>query len=685
MIHFDLPKEKSSIIKVIGVGGGGGNAVNYMFSQSIEGVNFIICNTDAQALSGSTVPNRVQLGPHLTQGLGAGANPDIGRQATEESLEEIKRILEVNTKMAFITAGMGGGTGTGGAPIIAKICKDLGILTVGIVTTPFAYEGKKRQLQAEEGIKTLKQYVDTLLVISNDKLRHQFGNLKMREAFERADNVLATAAKCITDVISSTGQINVDFADVCTVMRNGGVAILGSAATSGENRAHKAIEEALNSPLLNDNDIRGAKWILININSSEGEHEFTMDEVEVIQSHLITQAGEGTDVILGLGYDNTLGNKLGITLIATGFEHKDPFTPKEPKKPEVKEEKIVMVLGKPEEEIMEKPVIKEDKKTEPVTTLSKVIKMNQEEKKVPEMLSSPVKMEKESDPLAPRLVEEFPLADAPMPGMKDVIETEFIKEEEPLILFELNTGQEKILSKNPVEDSVITGGKMLIIEKKEELHSFYQSQSKSPTITKDEISKETTLSPFITEEKEAGITLSTKDSTTPVPAASGGYLARPSNIYAESKPEVNTLIVTSAEEPVPASYAANEEEELIELQMQLVERDDIPAADMPLAHQAQPPLTTEAEDSPMANEADEQKRRAAERLHKLRNLSFNVNGADPNNEFETVPAYIRRNMELYNNSSHVENFYSNYEVKTDADNKTQISTINTFLDGKKPD
>src|ERR1041384_1343242 len=257
MIHFDLPKEKSSIIKVIGVGGGGGNAVNYMFSQQIDGVNFIICNTDAQALANSDIPNKVQLGPHLTQGVGAGANPDIGRQAVEESLEEIKRILEVNTKMAFITAGMGGGTGTGGAPIIAKICKDLNILTVGIVTTPFVYEGKKRSLQAEEGIKNLKQYVDTLLVISNDKLRHQFANLKMREAFAKADNVLATAAKCITDVINSTGQINVDFADVCTVMQNGGVAILGNATAGGEDRAQRAIEDAMNSPLLNDNEISG--------------------------------------------------------------------------------------------------------------------------------------------------------------------------------------------------------------------------------------------------------------------------------------------------------------------------------------------------------------------------------------------------------------------------------------------
>src|ERR1700694_2132651 len=351
MIHFDLPKEQSSILKVIGVGGGGSNAVNHMYSQHIEGVNFIICNTDAQSIAQSTVPNKVQLGPHLTQGLGDGANPEIGRQATEESLEEIKRILEVNTKMALVTAGMGGGTGTGGAPIISKICKDLGILTVGIVTTPFSYEGKKRQQQAEEGIKNLKQYVDTLLVISNDKLRHQFGNLKMREAFAKADNVLATAAKCITDVINSTGQINVDFADVCTVMRNGGVAILGSSAASGNNRAQKAIEQALNSPLLNDNDIRGAKWILININSAEGENEFTMDEVEIIQNYLLSQAGDDTDVILGMGYDSTLGSKLGITLIATGFEHKDPFAKREPKKPEPKkEEKIVMILGQVAEE-----------------------------------------------------------------------------------------------------------------------------------------------------------------------------------------------------------------------------------------------------------------------------------------------------------------------------------------------
>ncbi len=667
MIHFDLPKEKSSILKVIGVGGGGGNAVNFMFSQQIDGVNFIICNTDAQALANSGIPNRIQLGPHLTQGLGAGANPDIGRQATEESLEEIKRILEVNTKMAFITAGMGGGTGTGGAPIIAKICKDLGILTVGIVTTPFAYEGKKRQQQAEEGIKILKGYVDTLLVISNDKLRHQFGNLKMREAFEKADNVLATAAKCITDVINSTGQINVDFADVCTVMRNGGVAILGNAEASGENRAQKAIEEAMNSPLLNDNDIRGAKWILININSAAGEHEFTMDEVEVIQNYLLNQAGENTDVILGMGYDSTLGDRIGITLIATGFEHKDPFAKPVVKKEEPKaEEKIVMVLGQAEEKI---PAVAKIESPEVAVEKEKI-----------EMENS-LKPAATENYLAPQLVEDpiaigLPVMQAPVIDITDIKE-----EEEPAIIhFQLQPDhtEGKLLSINTEQIvGTSTVGKMSIAGNDESINSIAQLKSVPPTI----------------KETDAELILSVKDSTstTPVSAASGGYLARPSNIYAESKSEVVTSM-TSAEKPVPLPLASNEEEELLELQMQIIERDDIPAADMPMAHQAQTPLFPEVEDSAMQDETEEQQRRAAERLHKLRNLSFNVNAADPNNEFETVPAYIRRNMELHHNlstgqggNSQVENFYSNYEVKTDEKNQAHISTINTFLDGKKPD
>ena len=634
MIHFDLPKEQSSIIKVIGVGGGGSNAVNYMFSQNIEGVNFIICNTDAQAIAQSKVPNKIQLGPHLTQGLGAGANPAIGRQATEESLEEIKRILEVNTKMAFITAGMGGGTGTGGAPILAKICKDLGILTVGIVTTPFAYEGKKRIAQAEEGVMLLKNHVDTLLVISNDKLRHQFGNLKMKEAFAMADNVLATAAKCITDVINSTGQINVDFADVCTVMSNGGVAILGSASAEGENRASLAIENALNSPLLNDNDIRGAKWILININSAEGEHEFTMDEVEVIQQHLISQAGDGTDVILGMGYDNSLGAKIGITLIATGFEHKDPFEKKPEKTEEVKDEKIMMTLEIPAKDEnkpvqLQQPVLQFDEK--------------EEEQAIAEIMEAPV-LVVEEDALMPKLVEMPTEVDEVDVPSKTTVE----KTEEAPIFFEISSATDQI--------------PMIEFEIPQEQTPAGQTETNT-----EEIISLAVVEPIVN--KEA--------SNTP---SSGGYLAKPAQIYAEEKSEPRS---NSTEELPPLQVTEQEDEPVLEMQL-VVKSQKAAEEELPVQH-TQPIMMSDVEEPAMQDETEELRRRAKERIAKLRNLSFNINAADPNNEFETVPAYLRRNMELHNSIADVESFYSNYTVKSDENNQAEISTINTFLDGKKPD
>jgi len=657
MIHFDLPKEKSSIIKVIGVGGGGSNAVNHMYSQNIEGVNFIICNTDAQAIAQSNVPNKIQLGPHLTQGLGAGANPEIGKQACEESLEEIKRILEVNTKMAFITVGMGGGTGTGGGPIISKICKDLNILTVGIVTTPFSYEGKKRQLQAEEGIHAMKQYVDTLLVISNDKLRHQFGNLKMKEAFAKADNVLATAAKCITDVINSTGQINVDFADVCTVMKNGGVAILGNAVAEGEERAQKAIEEALNSPLLNDNDISGAKWILININSSEGDHEFTMDEVEIIQSYLIGRAGEGTDVILGLGYDPSLGNKIGITLIATGFEYKDPFTkPTVKKEAPKKEEKIVMVLETKKDE---PPVITkqfalplDERAEETADTEEKEINTIKQINEEPAIYLTVVPLK---EALQPVLVEE--------PVAAPVIVGNFVQDGN---------------SKNTVDKS------MRSVEKKDEptymelVYSQPSANTNPPAEALAENKKKQTDN-IVT--------------NSPASAVRGGYLAKPSNIYAEPRtadnscpPDHSSPVKQPVLQELPVQPSVQKgEEPPFDMQLVIKDEDSNKAADAPRALQTQQNEMFPAEDPAMLDEAEEQKRRAAERIQKLRNLSFNVNAADTNNEFETVPAYIRRNLELYNTVSPAENFYSNYEVKADENNTGKISTLNTFLDGKKLD
>jgi cell division protein FtsZ len=627
MIHFDLPKDQSSIIKVIGIGGGGSNAVNHMFAQNIEGVNFIICNTDAQAIAQSKVPNKIQLGPHLTQGLGAGANPKVGKEATEESLEEIKRILEVNTKMAFITAGMGGGTGTGGAPIIAKICKDLGILTVGIVTTPFAYEGKKRVAQAEEGIMLLKNHVDTLLVISNDKLRHQFGNLKMKEAFNKADDILATAAKCITDVINSTGQINVDFADVCTVMSNGGVAILGSATAEGDNRAQEAVENALTSPLLNDNDIRGAKWILININSAEGEHEFTMDEVEIIQNYILTQAGEDTDVILGLGYDSTLAANISITLIATGFEHKDPF-PKaivEEVKVAPIDEKVVMHLEMPTVQNLQPAA------TQPTLQF--------EDKSVQAMVAK-AELEKAQDLFAPTLATE-PIVEILSKNTVDKMSDEPIffeisspADQVPVIQFDT-----EFIAPLPKPQAVVPE----II----------------PTENKQEASNKSSLS-------------------------SGGFLAKPTQIYAAAIPEQQST--SPKEEPLQHQPAMQADEPAME--MTLVVKEPLEAAEVKPAVQTEtnmPYMSTPVEEPAMQDETEELRRRATERIAKLRNLSFNINAADPNNEFETVPAYLRRNMEIHNQIADVESFYSNYTVKSDDNNQAEINTINNFLDGKKPD
>jgi cell division protein FtsZ len=611
MIHFDLPKQKSSIIKVLGVGGGGSNAVNFMFEKDITGVDFIICNTDAKAIEQSNVPNKIQLGPHLTQGLGAGANPEVGKKATEESLDEIKRILEVNTKMAFITVGMGGGTGTGGAPIVAQVCKDLGILTVGIVTTPFGFEGPRRQLQAEEGIKQLKPYVDTLLVISNDKLRMQYGNLKMKEAFSKADNVLATAAKCITDIINSRGHIIVDFADVCTVMKNGGVAILGKAEVEGPDRAQRAIEEALASPLLNDNDITGAKWILININSMEGEDECTMDELETINNYLRMQAGENTDVIVGMGYDPTLGKKIGITLVATGFEHKDPFAkPVAVKKPEPKPEKIVMTLGLDTEE--PKPVQQLVQQTLPL---------------------------EDKDPFAPRMQEtpvEDPVSNLFSQPAPAATHTEIVEVEEPestVLHFELST---ELTTDVKVEEPM-----------QEEVH-----------VARAVVSE---MLDFKVTEKPAAPVVS--------------YLNKPAYIYAAAEPELKEVKAVPAPQPV---------QEETPMEMQLVMREEAtPPAAKPVA-QVAPPISVHDD---VLDEIEEQKKRAAERIQKLRNLSFNMNSAsDANNEFDSVPAYVRRNMELFGNTlTSVENFYSKYTVSKDENDQTQISTINTFLDGKKPD
>ena len=769
MIQFDLPKQKSSIIKVLGVGGGGSNAVNFMFNQNIEGVDFIICNTDSKAIEQSTVPNKIQLGPHLTQGLGAGADPSVGKLATEESLDEIRKILEVNTRMAFITVGMGGGTGTGGAPIIAKICKDLGILTVGIVTTPFGFEGPRRQAQAEEGIKQLKPLVDTLLVISNDKLRVQYGNLKMKEAFTKADNVLATAAKCITDVINSRGHIIVDFADVCTVMKNGGVAILGKAEVEGENRAQRAIEEALNSPLLNDNDIRGAKWILLNINSAEGDYECSMDELETINNFLRERTGENSDVIMGMGYDSTLGQKLGITLIATGFEHKDPFQKQTPKKAEAPvEEKIVMTLVSeeanndtsnlmtaPTELVAETPT--EEPKIEEPTIGDSYFTLGEEAVEAIEEVATIVEEE----------VEEI----MSMHEVDEISEKEYEAEIDAQISIAANEVMEEMVSQpivfeiNDVYEGEDLGEEEVLVNAVEEevVVASFQEEDLEEEI--DLIAEEQ-----VEDEIEEVIV---NELATPVAdtnhLVNHFILTKPTNIYAEhteEEPSIEEMeempVIEEMEEfeemeeemvemeemeemvmqddlAVTMQEIAEEEiveEELVEetileqvtpemveeeiVQEELVEEEIVEVAEITMqAAPVQEPVVYESSfrmeeeptmqlvmrdessfnsnqntskrhpsslDMPM-DDAEEQRRKVAERIQKLRNLSFNINSAsDPNNEFDAVPAYVRRNLDLFGNTmASVENYYSKYTVEKDEHNQTQISTINTFLDGKKPD
>ena len=314
---FDLPKNKSNVMKVMGVGGGGSNAVNHMYKQGIKGVDFIVCNTDSQALEESPVPNKIQLGANLTEGLGAGANPEIGKLAALESYEELKNLLETQTKMLFITAGMGGGTGTGAAPIIAEMAKEFDILTVGIITIPFSFEGKNRELQATKGLEKLKRSVDSLIIINNNKLREVYGNLGFKEGFSMADKVLATAAKGVAQVITHHYTQNIDLKDAKTVLSNSGTAIMGSSLASGSNRANEAVIKALDSPLLNDNKIEGSKNVLLLIVS--GAEEITIDEIGEINEHIQNETGNNANIIMGVGEDLELGNNISVTVIATGF------------------------------------------------------------------------------------------------------------------------------------------------------------------------------------------------------------------------------------------------------------------------------------------------------------------------------------------------------------------------------
>lgn len=446
MITFDLPKNQSSIIKVVGVGGGGSNAVSHMYNQGIRGVDFIVCNTDAQAMEISPIPTKIQLGK---RGLGAGSIPMVGKESAMENLEDIKAILEKNTKMLFITAGMGGGTGTGAAPVIAQAARELGILTVGIVTIPFSFEGRKRRLQANQGIEELRAQVDTLLVVSNDKLRELHGDLKLSEAFHQADNILTTAAKGIAEIVTVTGYINVDFEDVKTVMENSGKAIMGSAVAEGETRAIDAVKTAMTSPLLDDNDIIGASNILLYIAS--GVEEISMDEVTEITDYIQDEAGQNAEIIWGNGIDEALGNKISVTIIATGFDAK--------KKDNSREHLTIHALNddvqvkpkmdiKPEkkEEVKEIEIVKTEVKEKVEETIENKSQNKDEQRSIVFDLNSPVPSEEDNKPPQKIEMTEPTLMKKPTEPKKE----EPVENEPPVM--RLNTPSQPEEEENEVAD-----------------------------------------------------------------------------------------------------------------------------------------------------------------------------------------------------------------------------------------
>jgi len=665
MIQFDLPQNSASIIKIIGVGGGGGNAVNYMYGLGIQGVDFIVCNTDQKALNKSSVPTKIQLGPALTMGLGAGANPEIGRQACEESLNEIERLLRNNTKMVFVTAGMGGGTGTGAAPIVAKVAKDMGILTVGIVTTPFSYEGRRRLKQAEEGIALLKDHVDTILVISNDKLRHQFGNIPASQAFGRADDILATAAKCITDVINSQGHIVVDFADVTTVMRDGGRAILGSASAAGPNRAYEAVENAIKSPLLNDYNIRGAKWVLLNINSAHGVHEHTLDEVEMIQAYIQEQAGDDCDVIFGTGFDDNLGEQINVTIIATGFFHNplDEAYSKEERKPKHEHDKEIYELNPSGND--SNPVATNNESEAPSAEWTPN-----------DLTPTMVEIEPPSIPTKMALgmglgmafartqVVPSPQPEAPVfnPQPSTAFHTTQASEESSIVR------ESYTLHVTPTEETTVNEASSASLSE-QELIQWVNNES----ATDEQVAPN--LESLLTFDLPQEAPAETTSMQEPI-------FFELANETVANELEENT--VAEQHETIEAPIAESNTNDW-GMQVHEVElKDDFVTIDgVTINRRKGNRYMTDDEIATQVN-FELQKRAFDDRAARLRSLSFDVTRADISNADDDTPAYLRRNKPLDETPSSNEDVYSNVQVAQNG-TTSSINTLNTFLHGNNPD
>jgi cell division protein FtsZ len=616
-ITFDLPKNQSNVIKVIGVGGGGSNAINHMYKQGIKGVDFVICNTDAQALNNSGVPNKIQLGINLTEGLGAGANPEIGSKAALESAEDIKNMLNVNTKMVFITAGMGGGTGTGAAPIIAQMAKEMDILTVGIVTMPFSFEGKIRNDQAQIGIENLREHVDSLVVINNNKLRDVYGNLGFKAGFSKADEVLSTASKGIAEVITHHYTQNIDLRDAKTVLSNSGTAIMGSAVSSGNNRAQEAIMKALDSPLLNDNKITGAKNVLLLIVS--GNEEITIDEIGEINDHIQEQAGYGANIIMGVGDDSELEDSISVTIIATGFnsDQQDEISNTEAKKVvhKLEEDSNNLFNQIPDKEV--KQVVKDN-----IDNSDKVIHV----------------LEEENDNDADILITNNNIKSI------EVIEPIEVKEEESFVSNNLNFELDNIEVKDDVynEESSPTFDWSLFDDNSADLKNDDEKVESDIDVNEFEVVDyiELVSSDESTEEGETVHELNDHIVLEPVFKENSDEL------------EIDTIV--------------EEKKEIELIQKDILVEDTIEAIESKIVDPINSPI------------ADLQLQRSKERRLKMKEFNYKFNNSKID-DIEKEPAYKRLGVELEEVNHSSENNESRLTLDLDENDDIQLRTNNSFL------
>ena len=641
-ISFDLPKNQSNVIKVIGVGGGGSNAINHMFKQGIKGVDFIVCNTDSQALHSSSVPNKIQLGVHLTEGLGAGANPDVGQQSAIESISDIEKMLDHNTKMVFITAGMGGGTGTGAAPVIAQLAKERDILTVGIVTLPFLFEGKVRQEQAQIGIEKLRKQVDSLIVINNSKLREVYGNLGFKAGFSKADEVLATASRGIAEVITHHYTQNIDLRDAKTVLFNSGTAIMGSSVSAGENRAKEAIVAALDSPLLNDNKITGAKNVLLLIVS--GTNEITIDEIGEINDHIQVEAGNNANIIMGVGEDESLGDSIAVTIIATGFdiEQQNEIVNNEPAK-------IIHTL-----EDEQRSVHNLSKKS--VTAFD---------------LNTQSPISKSTDRVILDLVEDTVVAPAPVFDVKSVVDEPTINNDDLVVMSEFIKNLDvtfEIVS--PITDidftisspvAEVKAPQSKVIERQEQTtFSFDLPLFKSEPAEQVQEKKVTfELANDVHDIKVNDIKVNDALQFVPVTELSdNGIIKYSLEEFMDQEPEFIAKPIAKAPEAViPAE---------LNITMKQVEKSSPTAADFE-------PI------SPMEMTIEESARmRADERRKKLKEFNYKFhNNVSKIDEYEKEPAYKRLGIDISNNQANNSN--SRISVGTDSNNDLQLRSNNSYL------